>query len=175
MAGAGPDGALVYRMQTTHKIRLGRSAYYLRAAHLFATSRFQHFEVKYPQTGSTVSAKSHAVALMSARVCNLGGLFAGLTSRSASIEASELELHFVRRPAWLSLPLWFLSSWFGLQKRNPLLKHVRTGGFECKPLNEASIHVQADGEWIGRAPFRVSIVPDALLIRVPKSAAKDAG
>jgi diacylglycerol kinase (ATP) len=164
MAGAGPDGALVYRMSTTRKSHLGRSAYYLRAAHLFATNRFQHFEVEYSQAGSKEPAKAHAVALMSARVGNLGGLFAGLTSRSASIEASELELYFVRRPAWLSLPLWFVSSWLGLQKRNPLLKHVKTAAFECMPLNGANVHVQADGEWIGRAPFRVSILPGALRI-----------
>jgi diacylglycerol kinase family enzyme len=104
---------------------------------------------------------------MAVRVSDLGGLFGGLTSRTASIESSELELYFVRRPAWLSLPLWFVSSWLGWQRRNPLLKHVKTAAFECRPLNKARIHVQADGEWIGCAPFRVSIVPGALRIRVP--------
>ena len=131
MAGAGPDGALVYRMHSAQKRRLGRSAYYLRAAHLFATSRFQHFGVEYLQAGSTVSVKAHSVALMSARVSNLGGLFAGLTNRSASIEASEFELYLVGRPAWLSLPLWFVSSWLGMQRYNPLLKYVKTEVFEC--------------------------------------------
>jgi diacylglycerol kinase (ATP) len=174
MAGAGPDGALVYEMTTAGKSRLGRYAYYLRAAQLFATKQFPHFGVEYLQAGSTVSAKEHAVALMSVRVSDLGGLFGGLTSRTASIEASELELYFVRRPAWLSLPLWFVSSWIGLEKRNPLLKRLNVAAFECRPLKEPDIHVQADGEWIGRAPFRVSIVQGALRIRMPEGAANDA-
>jgi YegS/Rv2252/BmrU family lipid kinase len=167
MAGAGPDGALVYKMLTAQKRRLGRSAYYLRAAHLFATRGFPHFGVEYLQADSMVIAQGNAVALMSVRVGDLGGLFGGLTSRTASIEASELELYFVRRPAWLSLPLWFVSSWLGLQRHNPLLKHVKTAAFECRPLNEVGIDVQADGEWIGRAPFRVSIMLGALRIRMP--------
>lgn len=167
MAGAGPDGALVYLMSTAHKSQLGRSAYYLRAAQLFATRRFHPFGVEYIEAGSNVAVEATAVALMAVRVSDLGGLFGGLTSRTASIESSELELYFVRRPAWLSLPLWFVSSWLGWQRRNPLLKHVKTAAFECRPLNKARIHVQADGEWIGCAPFRVSIVPGALRIRVP--------
>jgi YegS/Rv2252/BmrU family lipid kinase len=172
MAGAGPDGALVYQMSTAHKGKLGRFAYYLRAAQLFATRRFPYFSVEYLQAGSMVAARANAVGLMAVRVGDLGGLFGGLTSKTASIEAGELELYFVRHPAWLALPLWFVSSWLGLQERNPLLKHIKTGAFECRPLNEACIHVQADGEWIGRAPFRVSIVPGALRIRMPEGAAK---
>ncbi len=168
MAGAGPDGALVYQMSAAHKGRLGRSAYYLRAAQLFATRRFHHFDVEHLEAGSEKTRATQAVALMAVRVCDLGGLFGGLTSRTASIEASELELYLLRRPAWLSLPMWFVSSWLGLQSRNPLLKHIKTAAFECTPLNEVGIHVQADGEWIGHAPFRVSIVPGALRIRVPQ-------
>jgi diacylglycerol kinase (ATP) len=169
MAGAGPDGALVYRMNTARKKQLGRSAYYLRAAQLFATKRFPHFGVEYRVAGDDAAEETHAVALMSVRVRNLGGLFGGLTSSAASIEASELELYLIRRPAWLSLPLWFVSSWAGLQGRNPLLKHVRASSFQCIPLNRSAIDVEADGEWIGRAPFGVSIVPKALRILMPQA------
>jgi YegS/Rv2252/BmrU family lipid kinase len=167
MAGAGPDGGLVYRMHTNQKKRLGRLSYYLRAAHLFATRGFPWFEVDYLQANSTVAVRETAVAVMSVRVRDLGGLFGGLTSRTASIEANELDLYLVGSPAWLSLPLWFLSSWLGLQRHNPFLKHVRAVSFECTSLRGAAVDVEADGEWIGRAPFRVSIVPGALRIRMP--------
>jgi diacylglycerol kinase (ATP) len=173
MAGAGPDGALVNRTHTNQKRRLGRSYYYLRAAHLFATRGFPCFKVDYLQASSTVSAKSKAVAAMSVRVRDLGGLFGGLTSRTASIEANELDLYLVSPPAWLSLPLWFLSSWLGLQRHNRLLKHVRAVAFQCTPLDGAAIDVEADGEWIGCAPFRVSIVPGALRIRMPEGVGRE--
>lgn len=168
MAGAGPDGALVYRMSTAGKKRLGRSAYYLHAAKLFATRRSPTFGVEYLEAGADEAVEAKAVALMVVRVRDLGGLFGALTSRNASIELGELELYLVHPPAWLSLPLWFVSSWFGLQSRNPFLKRIRVAAFECTPLNGAAVHVEADGEWIGRAPFRVSIVPRALRIRMPQ-------
>jgi YegS/Rv2252/BmrU family lipid kinase len=175
MAGAGPDGALVYRMHTNQKKRLGRGSYYLHAAHLYATRGFPCFEVEYLQAGAEGTAKAIAVAVMAVRVRDLGGLFGGLTSRTASIEASELELYLVRPPAWLSLPLWFVSSWLRLQGHNPFFRHISAVAFACTPLNGAAIHVEADGEWIGRAPFRVSIVPGALRIRMPECTAADAG
>src|SRR6185312_10104774 len=46
MAGAGPDGMLVYRMLANGKQHLGRSFYYLRAARLFLSSRFSSFRVR---------------------------------------------------------------------------------------------------------------------------------
>ena len=46
MAGAGPDGALVYDMLATQKSSLGRFAYYVQAARLFITQRFRPFEVE---------------------------------------------------------------------------------------------------------------------------------
>ena len=46
MAGAGPDGMLVYRMLAAGKRRLGRSVYYLQAARLFLSSRFPSFHVQ---------------------------------------------------------------------------------------------------------------------------------
>lgn len=172
MAGAGPDGALVYRMYTNQKRSLGRLSYYLRAAQLFATRSFSRFEVEYLQASSEPAAKEPAVAAMAVRVRDLGGLFGGLTSRTASIQASHLDLNLIRPPAWLSFPLWFVTSWLGLRQSNPFLNQISCISFEGKPLNQTAIHVEADGEYIGRAPFRVSIVPGALRIWMPKIGAR---
>jgi len=43
MAGAGPDGALVYDTLSSRKSRMGRLAYYIHAARLFLTRRFPAF------------------------------------------------------------------------------------------------------------------------------------
>jgi diacylglycerol kinase family enzyme len=123
--------------------------------------------VEYVEAGSSSPSTIRAVCVMAVRVRDLGGLFGGLTSRTASIESSELDLYLVRPPAWLGLPLWFVSSWLRLRGHNPLLKHISAAAFQCTPLGGAAIDVEADGEWIGRAPFRVSIVPAALRMRMP--------
>ena len=52
MAGAGPDGALAYRLPRGSKATIGRFAYYSQAARLFLTTRFRPFTVHYRGTGS---------------------------------------------------------------------------------------------------------------------------
>src|SRR5579875_459745 len=63
MAGAGPDGMLVYRMLARGKHRLGRSMYYLRTARLFLSSSFPAFTV---HTGSddVTSSQRDAISAM---------------------------------------------------------------------------------------------------------------
>ena len=167
MAGAGPDGALVYDLLAANKRGLGRLAYYLHAARLFATSGFPAFEIEYAdaESGNTVTEK--AVSAMAVRVSSLGGVFSGLARRGASIYDRRLQLLILRPPAALSLPVWFLTGWLGLRRVNPYLSDVTATTFLCRPLEGLAPHCQADGEWLGRIPMQVSIVPNALRIQVP--------
>jgi diacylglycerol kinase (ATP) len=167
MAGAGPDGTLVYKLLTNHKSGLGRLAYYIHAARLVATHRFRPFEVGYTEAASAEVSTVRAVCAMAVRVSNLGGLFGRLTSRSASIDDAHLQLSIVRPPAALSLPLWFVSGWLGLRGLNPLLRRVSVSEFSCRGGPGAGAHVEADGEWLGCLPMRVSLVPGALRMLVP--------
>lgn len=167
MAGAGPDGALVYKMMAAQKSRLGRLAYYVRAAHLFATQRFRAFEVDYTEAASGGRVKRRVVGAMVVRVDDLGGLFSKLVASKAAIHDSDLQLVTLGSPAWLSLPLWFVSSWFNLRGLNRFLHTVEVTRFSCRPLSEPSPHFQADGECLGRIPVEMSLVPDALRIMNP--------
>ena len=166
MAGAGPDGALVYNMLTGQKSLAGRLAYYRRAAMLFATRRFSAFEVGLVESETQEIIPMRAVCAMALRVSDLGGLFRGLTGRGGSLEQEKLQLLLVRPPAMIALPLWFVSSWLGLRRFNPMLKTVLVSEFCCNTGSGAPVHVEADGEWIGRGSIRVSIVPNALRIRM---------
>jgi diacylglycerol kinase family enzyme len=44
---------------------------------------------------------------------------------------------------------------------------VEVSGFSCDPLANPAPHFEADGEWLGRLPMRVSLAPDALRVRLP--------
>jgi diacylglycerol kinase family enzyme len=167
MAGAGPDGALVYSLLAQQKTQLGRLAYYLRAARLFATRRFSAFEVEFTPIGSDQAITQKAVSVMAVRVDNLGGLFSGLTSRHASIRDPAMQLCLLSPPALLSLPLWFLSSWIRAGGLNPMLQSVEATAFNCRPIGKIAPHIQADGEWIGRASMEVTIVPNAVRMMLP--------
>ena len=168
MAGAGPDGALVYDLLTAHKSSLGRMAYYLRAARLFATRRFHPFEVHYDELRSGARVARRAVSVMAVRVGSLGGLFSRLAGRGGGIEDNQLRLMILGPPAWLSLPLWFLCGWLGMRGFNPFFRVVEVAGFSCFALSGPAAHFEADGEWLGHIPIEVSLIPNALRILIPE-------
>jgi YegS/Rv2252/BmrU family lipid kinase len=167
MAGAGPDGALAYSLLSAQKSRIGRLAYYLHAARLFATRRFPSFEVETRQTENDIPVVCKAVSVMAVRVDNLGGIFSGLTSRAASIHDQGMQLVILRPPATISLPLWFLTGWIGAHRFNPLLRTADATSFACRPLNGSAPHFQADGEWLGSLPFTAQLIPNALRLLLP--------
>jgi YegS/Rv2252/BmrU family lipid kinase len=167
MAGAGPDGALAYSLLPAQKSSLGRLAYYVHAAGLFTSLRFGPFEVEYIEAESGVTTTLRAVSAIAVRVNDLGGLFSGLTGRRASIRDAHLRLILVRPPAALSLPLWFVTGWLNLTRFNPLLHTVNVTEFTCRPIAVPAPNFQADGEWLGHIPFKVSILPNALRILLP--------
>jgi len=167
MAGAGPDGALVYNLLTGNKSNLGRFAYYLHAARLFATRSFPAFEVEFTDVASDSTVTLEAVSVMAIRVDSLGGLFSGLVGSPARIQDTHLRLVMLGPPAWLSLPLWFITGWLHLHGLNRFLRSANVSRFSCRPFSSHTAHFQADGEWLGRIPFEVSLIPDALRILVP--------
>ena len=167
MAGAGPDGALVYNLLTARKSSLGRLAYYLHAARLFATRRFHPFEVEYTAAASGATGTRRAVSVMAVRVDSLGGLFSKLAGRQATVHDPHLRLLILCPPAVLSLPLWFISGWLNLHGLNRLLSFVDVTGFSCRPSSGPAPHFQADGEWLGHIPMQASLIPNAFRLHLP--------
>jgi diacylglycerol kinase (ATP) len=167
MAGAGPDGMLVYRTLAASKHRLGRSIYYLRAARLFVGSEFSSFHVTAALPNSS-PLESDAVSAMAIRVGDLGGLFSPLV-RGASPTDETLHLTVTNPPSRLALPAWFATSWARLHHWNPYTQHLGVSAFSCSAGSHQRVHVQADGEWIGTTPMRVQLIPNALRLLMPSS------
>jgi len=74
----------------------------------------------------------------------------------------------VRPPGLISLPLWFVCGWLGLEGINPLTLYVEASEFSCISSNGSAPHVEADGEWLGRLPMRISLARDGLRILRPE-------
>lgn len=166
MAGAGPDGMLVYRMLATGKQRLGRAMYYVRAARLFLSERFGEFPVSATLADGKL-VEREAVSAMAIRVGDLGGLFSPLV-RGASPEDQRILLTITQPPHHLSLPAWFATSWTRTHRWNPYTQQMHAAEFSCATSGRR-VHVQADGEWIGTTPMHVELVPDALRLLMPTS------
>jgi YegS/Rv2252/BmrU family lipid kinase len=173
MAGAGPDGALVYRLLLGKRSKLGRSAYYAHALRLFLMRKFPAFHVKYRTSDSGEWVEQRGVSVMCSRVANLGGVFSRLASGSSPSE-SDLLLSIVKPPARVGLPAWFAFSRIGLNAQNPWLEEVRVSEFLCAPLEtNHRIHAELDGEWVGNLPMSVRILPQAVLLLMPKNNASE--
>lgn len=169
MAGAGPDGALASELQSAGKSRLGRLAYALHAARIFATRRFSRFEVEYTELDGAVRTLQ-VVSVMASRVDCLGGLFTGLVERGDTMDRLSLRVSLLRPPGLISLPLWFLTGWLGMRRINPFLIEVRARELACRPQKDGNVYCEADGEWLGRIPMRVSVAPAALTVLVSRTA-----
>lgn len=166
MAGAGPDGALAKRVEGRQKERFGRLTYYFQAARLFSARRFLPFDLEWTDEVGTV-VQRRAVAAMVTRVDDLGGMFSGLTSAKASIFDERLRLLVISPPALLSMPLWFFFGWLRMLGLDPLLKQESVASFACLPVAGIAPDIQLDGEWVGQAPIRVSLLSHALRVLMP--------
>jgi YegS/Rv2252/BmrU family lipid kinase len=167
MAGAGPDGALVYSLLAGQKSAMGRAAYYAHAARLFLTKSFPPFRLACRVAGSSEWRDELVVSVMCARIGDLGGAFGRLT-RGSSLHSPALRLVLVRPPARIGLAAWFAFSQLGMERLNPWLLTLDVQEFRCDPLHSEPIHhAQADGEWIGGLPISVRLLPDALSLLIP--------
>lgn len=149
MAGAGPDGALMYRMLTVNRGFTGRWSYLWHALRLLIRGRFHSFTIRW-KTADGMEGTARAVSAMALRIGNLGGIFPGL-ARGATLNDQTMRLVLVMAPALVGMPLWFLSSWLRVEPWNPLLTTLEVSSFTCDDA-ESRTHVQADGEWIGCLP-----------------------
>jgi diacylglycerol kinase family enzyme len=173
MAGAGPDGALVYRTLAGRRSKLGRGVYYTHAVRLFLTRRFPAFRAEYRRSDSGEWEERIAVSIMCARVADLGGVFSRLT-RGGSLLDQDLELVLVKPPAGIGLPAWFALNTVGLHARNPWVETVRVTEFRCAPLvADQIIHAEADGEWIGHLPMSVRLIPQGVWVLMPNEVATE--
>jgi diacylglycerol kinase family enzyme len=173
MAGAGPDGALVYRALAGRGSTLGRGVYYTHAARLFLTRRFPAFRVEYQSSDSGEWEQRLAVSVMCARVADLGGIFSRLT-RGGSLLDTDLELVLVKPPAGIGLPAWFALNTVGLHARNPWVETVRVKEFRCVALTSGHpVHAEVDGEWIGHLPMSVRLIPHAAWVLMPDEVAAE--
>ncbi len=166
MAGSGPDGALVHALSAGSRLkhRFGRTAYYAHAVRLALTRRFPAFQVDFRRPDATAWESLSAVAMLAARIPDLGGLFSGLTRR-ASLTGPHLHVQLLRPPAQLALPAWILCARTGLP--NPWLTTLDVAELRCTPIGPHPVYAQADAEPLGPLPISLRAIPNALTLLMP--------
>jgi len=158
MAGAGLDAHIVYHVDGVLKARIGKLAYWAAGWSMLGRSLPQ-IQVK---AGGREFQCSFALA---SRVRNYGGDFEIARSVTLSEDTFEAVLFEGRS----SLP--FVKYFAGMaMNRLAGMKGVtvlRTSHLKLVSPDEPDVYVQIDGEFAGRLPAELRIVPDALTVLAP--------
>lgn len=163
MAGAGPDGVLMYRMLAVNRAGLGRWRYYEHALRVFLSHRFETFHVQVQQPDG--STREHVVvSAMTLRIGDLQGIFRGIAA-GASVDSEALHVVLVAPPARLTLPLWFLSAWLGLSRFHPGVTVSKASSVQTLD----PVPLQVDGEWAGKVTATIRLDGPIQRVLVPAS------
>jgi diacylglycerol kinase (ATP) len=159
MAGAGFDARIVYGLNAQLKQRFGKGAYWL-SGFGQASRRFPEFAVELDGATQTICS----FALVS-RVRNYGGDFE--IAQHASLFDDRFEVVLFRGRS--SLPyLKYLCGMIGGRLSGmrgvTFLTARRVRVFDPA---DRRVYIQVDGEYAGRLPAEISLVPDAVSLLVP--------
>ena len=158
MAGVGLDAEVVYRVSTPLKARAGKLAYWLAGGGILGR-RLAQFQVDVDGRRRQCS-----FALLS-KVRNYGGDFE--IARRVSLFDDEFEV--VLFEGHSSVP--YLKYLAGVMtNRLAGMKGVtvlHASRVDLSAPEDDRVYVQIDGEFVGRLPAQVRIVPDALTLLVP--------
>jgi diacylglycerol kinase family enzyme len=159
MAGVGFDAHIVYRLNLPLKKKLGQVAYWLGAFEQLGR-KLDDFEV---EAGGRTYRCSFALA---SRVRNYAGYLT--VAREASLLGDEMELVlFEGASAFRYYFKYLVAIMAGTAHRTRGLTFLRTRETAFKAPPGSRVYVQVDGEYAGRLPARVEVVPDALTVLVP--------
>jgi diacylglycerol kinase (ATP) len=158
MAGVGLDAHLVYNLDPAMKARFGKLSYWI-GGFGYVNRRLEEFDVEV--NGQRLRS-SFALA---SRVRNYGGDLEIACNVCLLEDSFELVLFEGENAStYLKYFAGVLTRQLGRMKGVTL---VRTQQVQFSVSSNSSVYVQVDGEYAGRLPATVEIVPDALTLLVP--------
>jgi YegS/Rv2252/BmrU family lipid kinase len=159
VAGAGPDGMIVYSIDLGLKSRVGILAYWWEGLREAFRYKFPHFRVV------SGSRKINASLVIVGRTQNYGGPF------KITTEADLFEDHFETLTLATRSGLRYLSYlptlYLGKLRGTAGVEFFKSDSLVCEPLDSNPVYAQVDGEPLGRLPVEFRIIPRALKLLVP--------
>jgi len=162
VAGAGPDGMIVYSIDLELKARVGIMAYWWQGAREAFRYKFQRFRVT--AAGKQVDAS----LLVVGRTKHYGGPFKITTG--ADLYEDQFELMTLTTQSGLRYLSYLPTLWMGKLRGTEGVEFWKADSIVCEPLGEDPIYAQMDGEPLARLPIEFKIVPRALKLLVPQNA-----
>jgi diacylglycerol kinase family enzyme len=158
MAGAGLDALIVYQINARLKAAVGKIAYWVAGFRQVGRSLA---ELDVRVEGRDIRC-SFALA---SRVRNYGGDLN--IARNASLLDDHFEVVLFEGPSSLPYLKYFTGVLINRLAGMKGVNLIRTQQVEFVSANDPRVYIQIDGEYAGRLPARLSIVPRALTLLMP--------
>jgi diacylglycerol kinase (ATP) len=160
VAGAGPDGMIVYSIDLELKARLGILAYWWQGAREVFRYKFPHFRV-------TIGGQSEDSSLIVVgRTKHYGGPFKITTL--ADLYEDKFEVMTLSTRSGFRYLSYLPSLWMERLRGTTGVFFSKSDSVLCEPLDGSPVYAQVDGEPLGRLPVEFKIVPAALKLLVPE-------
>src|SRR5712692_3495889 len=162
VAGAGPDGIMVYSLDLDLKAKIGILAYWWQGARAIFRYKFPRFRIL------TGDQQFDASLVVVGRTKNYGGPFK-ITTR-ANLYEDKFEVMAVTTQSGLRYLSYLPTLWLGGLHNTRGVFFWMADKLVCEPLDKNPVYTQIDGEPLARLPVEFKIVPRALKLLVPQNA-----
>ena len=159
VAGAGPDGMIVYSIDLNLKARVGVLAYWWQGFREVVRYTFPRFRLR---TGDRQVEGTLAIV---GRTKNYGGPFK--ITDQASLFEDQFEVLSLETQSGLRYLSYLPPLWMGNLRKESGVHFWKADTLVCEPLDDKPVYAQVDGEPFVRLPVEFSIVPSALRLLVP--------
>jgi diacylglycerol kinase family enzyme len=159
MAGIGLDAHIVYHVSGSLKARTGKFAYWVAGWSLLGR--------RLPQIRVELDGRpAHCSFALLSRVRNYGGDFE--IAQNISLLEDRFEAVLFEGRSSLPYAKYFLGMALNRLQgmRGVTVTEARTVRLSCP--EDRQVYVQIDGEYAGRLPAEIEIVPDALTLLLPE-------
>ena len=163
VAGAGPDGMIVYSIDLELKARFGILAYWWQGAREVFRYKFPHFRVVTGEKNLDVSL------VVVGRTKHYGGPFR--ITDEADLFADQFEIMGLTTQSGFRYLSYLPTLWAGKLRGTEGVHYWKANSIVCEPLDSNPVYAQVDGEPLARLPVEFKIVPRALKLLVPRDSA----
>jgi diacylglycerol kinase (ATP) len=160
VAGAGPDGMIVYSVDLDLKAKVGILAYWWQGAVEVLRYKYQRFRVI--ADGQSIEATLAVVG----RTKNYGGPFKITTQ--ADLYEDRFELMALTTQSGFKYLSYLPPLWMGKLRGMDGVHFYKADSIVCEPMDHSPVYAQVDGEPLARLPIEFKIVPRALKLLVPQ-------
>jgi YegS/Rv2252/BmrU family lipid kinase len=160
VAGAGPDGVIVYSIDLDLKARVGILAYWWQGAREVFRYKFPHFRAV------TGDKKLDVSLVVVGRTKNYGGPFR--ITDEADLYADQFEIMGLTTQSGFRYLSYLPTLWAGKLRGTDGVHYWKAESIVCEPLGSNPVYAQVDGEPLARLPVEFKIIPGALKLLVPK-------